>query len=248
MLLTSSDLSDFLSKYYLISEIAEYDANLITSLKNAKAELEVAKVNLETDKKSLELSKEEQIEKQESLKKMKAEKDSKVASLNSEEKALESELEEFETDKKKIQASLAEIAKQEAENNKISKETATSTPSSHGYIFPVAGLSRANINNKNFPSYRGHTGIDININVVGKNVVAVKGGTVVTSTALRKPNGDYKGYGEYVVINHHDGTMTLYAHMLSGSRKVTPGDEVSSGQVIGTVGSTGNSTRTSFTF
>ena len=59
---------------------------------------------------------------------------------------------------------------------------------------------------------------------------------------MRKANGDYKSYGEYIVINHHDGTMTLYGHLLSGSRTVSPGDSVSQGQVIGTVGSTGHST------
>ena len=36
--------------------------------------------------------------------------------------------------------------------------------------------------------------------------------------------------------------MTLYAHMLSGSRRVSKGEEVVQGQVLGTVGSTGNST------
>ena len=109
-------------------------------------------------------------------------------------------------------------------------------------FFQFLGLSKANINNKNFPSYPGHTGVDININVVGKNVVAVKDGTVITSTALRNANGEYKGFGEYIVINHHDGTFTYYCHLLSGSRRVKPGDEVKQGQVIGTVGSTGNST------
>ena len=77
---------------------------------------------------------------------------------------------------------------------------------------------------------------------VGRSVVAVKSGTVEISTALRNSNGSYRSYGEYVVINHHDGTMTLYAHMLSGSRTVSVGQEVSQGQVLGTVGSTGNST------
>ncbi len=76
----------------------------------------------------------------------------------------------------------------------------------------------------------------------GTEVVAVKGGTVEISTALRNSSGGYRSYGEYVVINHHDGTMTLYAHMLSGSRTVSVGQEVSQGQVLGTVGSTGNST------
>ncbi|MBR2290251.1 MAG: peptidoglycan DD-metalloendopeptidase family protein [Clostridia bacterium] len=248
MLLTSSDLSDFLSKYYLISEIAEYDTNLIISLKEARASLEVAKTELETNKQALENAKKEQVEKQEALKKIKAEKDSKVASLNSEEKALESELEEFEKDKKAIQAELARLAKIEAEEaarraaaGKTSTNV-TSNPSAAGYIFPIPGLSKANIRTLKYPSYAGHTGVDINIGVVGKNIVAVKSGTVAISTALRYSNGNYKSYGEYVVINHHDGTMTLYGHMLSGSRRVSPGDEVSQGQVIGTVGSTGNST------
>ena len=74
----------------------------------------------------------------------------------------------------------------------------------------------------------------------GTTIMAVKAGTVVTSTALRYSNGQYKSYGNYVVIDHHDGTMTLYAHMQS--RSVSSGQSVSQGQQIGLVGSTGNST------
>ena len=255
MLLNSSDLSDFLSKYYLISEIAEYDTNLIISLKNAKEELEKAKTQLESEKKSLEMAKQEQVEKQEALKKIKAEKDSKVAGLNSQEKALTADLEEYEADKKEIYAELARIAKQEEEEAKKraaaktssssssgSSSSSSSNPSSCGYIFPIPGLSKANINSKNYPSYPGHDGVDINIGVVGKSVVAVKSGTVEISTAKRNKNGAYTSYGEYIAINHHDGTITYYCHLLEGSRKVSPGQEVKQGQVIGTVGSTGRST------
>ena len=106
------------------------------------------------------------------------------------------------------------------------------SPSSSGYIFPVAGCSKSNIANKAYPSYRGHTGVDVNIGVTGKTVVAVKGGTVAISTALMGASGGYRSYGEYVVINHHDGTMTLYAHMLAGSRRVSAGQSVSQGQAI----------------
>lgn len=89
-------------------------------------------------------------------------------------------------------------------------------------------------------------GVDININVTGKTVIAAADGTVVTSTALRDDNGNYRSYGEYIIIEHtsEDGNTyyTLYAHMLSGSRQVSVGDTVVQGQVIGIVGSTGNST------
>ena len=272
MLLTSSDLSDFLSKYYLISEIAEYDTNLIVSLKNSKVELENAKSQLEIDKKSLEMAKQEQVEKQESLKNVKAEKDAKVAGLNSEEKALTADLEKFETTKKEIDAELDKIEEEEAKrkaaaaaaaakaktssssssssssNSSSNSSSSSSSPSSHGYIFPIPGLSKANINNKNYPSYPTHNGVDINIGVVGKSVVAVKAGTVVESTAFKDSNGNYYSYGEYITINHHDGTQTLYAHLLAGSRKVSAGQEVKQGQVIGTVGSTGRSTGTHLHF
>ncbi|MCI8309859.1 MAG: peptidoglycan DD-metalloendopeptidase family protein [Clostridia bacterium] len=262
MLLTSADLSDFISKYYLISEIAEYDSNLITSIRNFKSELESAKANLENDKQTLENSKSEQVKKRDELASLKKEKEKKAANLNAEEKALEKELEDFEADKRKVQAELEAVIRKEAEeaerkrkeaeaaakknNNSNSSSsgntgTVSTAPNEHGYIFPVAGLSKANIRNTTYPSYANHTGVDVNIGVVGKNVVAVKAGTVVISEA-KKINGKYYSYGEFIVINHHDGTMTAYAHMLEGSRTVQPGDKVSQGQKIGIVGSTGRST------
>ena len=73
-------------------------------------------------------------------------------------------------------------------------------------------------------------------------MLAVKDGTVVTSTALKNPNGTYRSYGEYIVISHGDGTMTLYAHGAPGSRLVSPGQTVKQGQQIMSVGTTGNST------
>ena len=200
-------------------------------IKAEKYYLVNAKSEIEENKKSLKA-------KENSLASSVSQKQSLVSNLTEEEKELQEQLEEFEEDKRIIQAELAKIAAEEAKKNNNQTVTA---PSACGYIFPVLGCTRANINNPNYPSYATHTGIDININVKGKNVIAVKDGTVVTSTAMRNSKGQYKSYGEYIVINHHDGTMTLYAHMLSGSRTVSPGDKVTQGQVIGKVGSTGKS-------
>ena len=43
-------------------------------------------------------------------------------------------------------------------------------------------------------------------------------------------------------IDHGNGVQTLYAHMVSGSLLVSPGQQVSQGQQIGTMGTTGSST------
>ena len=115
----------------------------------------------------------------------------------------------------------------------------TNNPSSSGYIRPVVGYSITT----GWMGYSGHTGVDFSgSGISGKPVLAAKAGTVVTSTALRNSNGTYRSYGEYIVINHHDGTMTLYAHGAPGSRLVIPGQTVSQGQQIMSVGTTGNST------
>lgn len=234
MLLSSEGLTDFISNYYMVSQLAEFDQELLNKIEDTKNKIESEKVSLENAQNEIE-------SKKSSLNSTLNSKKSLVSNLSDEELELQKKLEEMEEDRKEIQKRLAQLAKKET-------ATASSVPSEHGYIFPVAGCSKSNINNLSYPSYNRHTGIDVNINVNGKNVVAVKSGTVAISTALRNKDGSYRSYGEYVVINHHDGTMTLYAHMLSGSRKVTEGQEVSQGQVLGTVGSTGNSTGTHLHF
>ncbi len=240
VLLSSASITDFISKYYIVSEIAEYDNNLLDQIEENKNTIEQAKITLENSKAEIESLKNNKQATADALKASQATKQGYVNELSSEQKALQDKLDQFEKDKQDIQKQIADLARKEAASGGTT--IIQGSPSAYGYIFPVAGLGLSNINNKNFPSYRGHTGIDVNINVIGKNVVAVKSGTVVTSKALRNSNGNYRSYGEYIVINHHDGTMTLYAHMLSGSRKVQEGQTVSQGQVIGTVGSTGNST------
>lgn len=77
-----------------------------------------------------------------------------------------------------------------------------------------------------------HNGVDL-ANDFGTPIYAAKNGTVVQVS-------DQGGYGNHVRIDHNDGLTTLYAHMQSFV--VSEGDVVSGGQLIGYMGSTGNST------
>ncbi|MBM9511407.1 M23 family metallopeptidase [Desulfogranum marinum] len=77
-----------------------------------------------------------------------------------------------------------------------------------------------------------HEGLDFKGNT-GDKIRATGGGTVKTSTYSR-------GWGNYIVIDHHNGYKTLFAHL--SKRLVKKGENVTRGMVIGHVGNTGRST------
>ena len=82
-----------------------------------------------------------------------------------------------------------------------------------------------------------HAGIDI-ANNGGTPIFAADDGVVV-STLDSMYNGHLIGYGRHVIIAHQNGMMTLYGHLEGYSVKV--GDSVKQGDLIGVMGSTGNS-------
>lgn len=245
MLLGSSSLMDFISNYYLASLITEADSQMLEEIERKKSEIEVAKESLENSKKQVEETKLNKERTTEALNQTKEMKNQMAAELSTQEKELQSEIEAFEAEKRSIEEELRRIAEEEARKN---GGYTVSNPSSSGYISPIPGTTRNSIT-CGFYGYSGHGGVDFGGHY-GEAVVAVKSGTVVKSktTYGSIPNydangnyiGSYSSYGEYIIINHHDGTMTLYAHGKPGSRLVTEGQTVSQGQQIMTVGNTGN--------
>lgn len=267
-ILSSESITDLISNYYLVTEVATNDTELLDKIQKQKEEIENAKKELEGSKQKLATSKANKQGVTTQLQTAKNEKNQQVAQLSEDEKQTQAELEQFEADKRAIANQLAVIAKQEAARQEAAKQQATKqqaqtqknnttttggsngkgsastgttniTSGKGGFIRPVSGYSIT----CGWYGYAGHTGSDFSgAGIAGRPVLAAKSGTVVTSTALKNANGAYRSYGEYIVINHHDGTMTLYAHGAPGSRLVSVGQSVSQGQQIMSVGTTGNST------
>ena len=87
------------------------------------------------------------------------------------------------------------------------------------------------------PSFDGfahfHTGIDL-AGPLGTPIVAAADGVVAEA------DSSTVGYGNHIIIAHAGGLLTLYGHL--EAMLVKPGDVVKAGEIIGLLGSTGNST------
>ncbi len=151
-----------------------------------------------------------------------ASQESLLASINREIADLDGHVSSLESEAAKIQA---EIEARQSRGGSNPGILAWPVPgpvtSAFGYrIHPITGISRL------------HAGIDL-AGSSGQNIRAAGSGTVILA-------GWYGGYGNTVVIDHGGGLSTLYAHQ-SGVN-VSRGQTVSTGDVIGFVGSTGFST------
>ncbi len=91
-----------------------------------------------------------------------------------------------------------------------------------------------------FGSYKGHTGVDIASENENKDIYAAADGKVV------KVKFGSTGYGYHVIIDHGNSVHTCYAHC--SDIFVKEGQEVKAGDLIASMGSTGNSTGTHLHF
>lgn len=124
-------------------------------------------------------------------------------------------------------------AAQEAAKRKKYQVTSrgSSLPRVSSYAFPLKSYSYVS---SEYGSRWGttHTGIDLAA-PAGTHIYSWRSGTVTFA-------GWSGGYGNFIIVDHGDGFVTRYAHC--SKIAVTKGQTVSQGQVIGYVGTTGNST------
>lgn len=230
VLFKATSFSDLLSRLDFINEVMAYDKQVIEDLKALQAQLAQEKADLETQKTALSGAQ--------------SELEQKITDAA----ALVAQYEETKAGAQALYdaeiAQAAEIERQIQEAEKAARDAAnqngTNVPpaTSGGYIWPTdTHLVTSPFGPRSSPGGIGstyHLGVDIGASY-GSPIYATKSGTVILTGG---PWGG--GYGNYVVLDHGSGNTTLYAHM--SSIAVDEGETVSQGQVIGYVGSTGNST------
>ena len=257
VLLSSESVTDFISNYYIISEIAECDVELLEQIDNQKQEIAKAKEEIENSKNQLATAKADKERVSQELQEKKSEKDSYVAQLSQEEQDIEAQIEELQQANIQIDKDIAaareaarkkleeEKKKQQQQNNNnnsgsnsgSSSGGGISNPSSAGFIYPVPSGYATITTNLYYSNGSYHGAVDFGTGgISGQPVYAVADGVVITAKALTT------SYGNYIIIMHRDGLYTLYAHGQPGSIAVSQGQYVTQGQQIMRVGNSGNST------
>ena len=246
-LLSSSNLVDFISSYYLISEIAEYDNKMLEQIEEHKNKIEKEKTELESDKKELDSSKVTLVSKRQGLEVAKKAKQQYVTKLSEDEKKLEEELSELteheQSINKKIKALQAQYdremaARRSSQSHSSGGSSGTSTfsgggTSSYGFGLPINSYVTTGYGvSGRYWSSGHHTGVDFKAST-GTPVYAIGDGQVVDT-------GLNRAYGYFVEIYHGNNIYSFYAH---ASRViVSTGQYVTKGQQIMYSGSTGNVT------
>jgi murein DD-endopeptidase MepM/ murein hydrolase activator NlpD len=138
--------------------------------------------------------------------------------------------EHIEAEAEDLQARSAELAaKIVAAQGGAAAAGSSPAPSSSGFVFPASGTITSTFG----PRWgRMHEGIDI-AGGAGSPIRAAASGTVIVA-------GWQGGYGNLVVIDHGGGISTAYGH--NSSLAVSVGQQVSQGQTIAGMGTTGHST------
>ncbi len=227
VLLKSSNISEFLSNYYLITEIASVDKDLLNEVETEKKEIELAKQKLEKNQETLATALQTQTKTATVLQNTKALRENYISRLSDEEKAKQQKIDEMTAQYEIVNHQILELAKQGLDTAYIGGVLAWPVPgytkitSNYGMrVHPITG------------QYKLHTGVDISA-PIGANFVAANDG-VVTKAEYNT------AYGNMVIIDHGGGISTLYAH---GSEiLVTVGQTVKKNEAILKVGSTGYST------
>lgn len=199
VLLSSTSLTEFISTYYMMAEIASLDSEMLNEAELAKKGIETAKETLEKQREQYKVAKDNKEKTAITLENTKIVRNNYMNQLTDEQLALQEEIDLY----------YKQINDIEAEIVMLTTANVGSEYAGGAMAWPVPGYSRITspFGMRTHPItgvYKLHTGTDIAA-PIGANFIAANSGTVI------KASRDY-AYGNMVIIDHGGGVSTLYAH------------------------------------
>lgn len=227
VLLSSKSITDFISNYYLIGEVAQYDSELLDTIEREKNKIEQIKEQITQKNNDLKLAKTNQEKTLIALENAKTIKNSYVNNLTQEEQEIKTKIDEYQSQLNSLDSKILILTTGEIGEDYVGGEFLWPAPGYKTITSPFGTRFHPILH-----IYRTHYGIDIGA-PKGAYVVAANSGVVTTASYL-------SSYGNAVIIDHGGGVSTVYAH---GSEILTTvGTKVNKGDIIMKVGSTGLST------
>lgn len=240
MLLGAESFADLLNKSEYITQIINYDRDMLDAYQQTILEVEAKEAQLEEENQELTYLIQESEDEKENLHRLIDAKAVVLAGYEADIESGEAEVSALEADMAKMEEELAELeAKLKREEEEAARQAAAARRTYDGGSlgFPMAWYYRktSDFGYREHPIFGQvlqHNGVDLSADT-GTAIYAAYKGTVVVSTYNSSA-------GNYIMIDHGSGLMTVYMHC--SKLLVSVGETVSKGQTIGLVGSTGNST------
>ncbi|HEY9723328.1 MAG TPA: peptidoglycan DD-metalloendopeptidase family protein [Oscillatoriaceae cyanobacterium] len=233
-LLTSPDMTTFLTRYQFFKRITEHDSDMLENLNRTAHVIHEQQRQYAQQRQSVAQLTEEIGDKKLQLAQMTTSQAQLVTQIKSQRQAAESAVEQLQADNQQIENMIQRIVAQERAQSR--------TP---GWVKPLQGTGQFNWPLAGFITspfgYRFHPILHRNIMHAGMDIAAPAGTPIhAADSGVVLYSGWYGGYGQVVIINHGHGLTSLYGHQ--SKLGCVTGQRVVKGQVIGYVGSTGLST------
>lgn len=227
VLLNSKSMLDFITNYYLIAELMQYDKDLLDGIERDKEQIEQIEQSLNESKENLKLIKNEQKKIAISLENSKIVKNSYINNLTNEEKQIQEEMSMYQEELDLVELEILLAVLENSDTQYVGGTFAWPAPGYYTITSPYGMRVHPIIK-----TFSNHSGMDIGA-PMGSYAIAANDGIITKATYSYS-------YGNMVIIDHGGGVTTLYAH---GSEILAQvGDVVKRGDAIMKVGSTGWST------
>ena len=244
LIFTSKSIADMLNRTQYISMIMNYDerkleeyAKTVEAAEEAKQLLEESKAKLDEKEQELEAKLNEQKSKESDMATLISAEEAEIGQYNAEIGSKEMQVAEY---KKMIAEQDAEIAAIEAALRKQQAALAEANKRVYGggqFVWPAPSYTRISDDY----GMRLHPTLGVQMMHNGVDMAAPSGSPILAAADGQVIAASYSSsMGNYIMIDHGSDLITIYMH--ASALNVSVGQEVSAGDRIGSVGSTGRST------
>ena len=237
LIFASQNISEAVEAVHLLKIINDHDENILSQLKSRYENIELSRHILKEQQELLTQQSKEVEDQRNKYKKTISDTNLFIKNIQREKALAEKASREAEEAQRAVGRTITNLMNRKKAMQAQQKKQSTDYLKGSGTMldWPVRGQVTSKFGNRVHPMFKtksNHSGIDI----------AAPSGTPVKAAASGEVLyvGWMRGYGQVIILDHGRNITTVYAHL--SSTRVSDGQVIKAGSVIGGVGKTGNAT------